>query len=241
MTRDRLRLRVGAATLVGIVLALAALSPAEAQSFATTDLNGTWRLFQLATPLGNVSQDSIRSYSGDVTFNDAGEVTAGSLTETTTDPATGDAVTTVFPLTGGTVTLSPAGVFGGSITLAGGPDTLEVREARSLATKFTIVGASSIRGQTGLFTLVRTDAAQTFSLNEDVANDDNQDGLYNYHEITPSDAGSGALTLPLFPNDASWSSGTITFHQEGGCTEADLVRADGTIRAARTADPQSFG
>jgi hypothetical protein len=229
-------------TLVGIVLALAALSPAQAQSFTTPDLNGTWRLFQLATPLGNVSQDSIRSYSGDVTFNDAGEVTAGSLTETTTDPATGDAVTTVFPLTGGTVTLSAAGVFGGSITLAGGPDALEVREARALATKFTIVGASTIREQTGLFTLVRTDGVQTFSLEQDVANDGDGDGQYNYHEITPSDAGNGSPTPPTFPGDASWSTGTITFHQAGGCTEADLMRADGTVRAARTgADPNSFG
>ena len=242
MTRGKLRARFGAATFAGIVLALAALSPAHGQSFTTPDLNGTWRLFQLATPLGNVSQDSIRSYSGSVTFNDAGEVTAGSIDEVTTDPVTGDAVTTTIPLTGGSVTLSPAGVLGGSITLAGGPDTLTVREARALATKFTIVGASTIRGQTGLFTLVRTDGVQTFSLEQDVANDGDGDGQYNYHEITPSDVGNSSLTPPTSPGDASWSTGTITFHQVGGCTEADLVRADGTIRAARSeADPNSFG
>jgi hypothetical protein len=223
-------------------LALGSAAVAQAQSFSTTDLNGTWRLFQLATPLGNVSQDSIRSYSGQVTFDDGGAVTAGSITEVATDPGTGDQISTVFPLTDGTVTLSAAGVFGGSITLDGGPDTLEVREARALTTKFTIVGASTIRGQTGLFTLVRLDAAQTFSLEQDVANDGDGDGQYNYHEITPSDVGNGSLTPPTFPGDAGWSTGTITFHQAGGCTEADLVRADGTIRAARTeADPNSFG
>jgi hypothetical protein len=191
-----------------------------------------------------VSQDSIRSYGGQVTFDAAGAVTAGTITETiTTDAATGTTVTQDFLLTEGALTLSASGVLGGTIVLDGGPDTLEVREARALATRFTIVGASTIRGQVGLFTLVRLDGAQTFSLNEDVANDDNQDGLYSYHEITPSDQGiSAPVEPPSSPGDASWSTGTITFHQEGGCTEADLLRADGTIRAQRVdGNPTSFG
>jgi|SRR5688572_19877045 len=247
MTRGRRRLRNGpgrgiaTAALVWLALALSTTA-AHAQSFATSDLAGTWRLFQLATPAGNVSQASIRSYSGQVTFDATGGVTAGSITEVSTDPDTGDPISDDIPLTGGTLTLSAAGVLGGSIELDGGPDTLDVREARALTTKFTIVGAAAIRDQLGLFTLVRLDAAQTFSLEQDVANDGDGDGQYTYHEITPSDVGNGSPTPPTSPGDASWSSGTITFHQAGGCTEADLERADGTIRAARTlADPNSFG
>jgi hypothetical protein len=198
-------------------------------------------VFQLATPAGNVSQASIRSYSGQVTFDVAGQVTAGTLTEVATDPNTGDPINTVFQLTGGALTLSAAGVLSGTIILDAGAGTLEVQEARALTTKFTIVGASTILDQAGLFTLVRLDGAQTFSLNEDVANDGDGNGNYTYHEITPSDAGTGAPAPPLVPGDASWSTGSITFHQGGGCTEADLVRADGTIRAQRSDGLNSFG
>ena len=95
MTRGGRRLRYGpgrgiaAAAFVWLALALSAPA-AHAQSFATSDLAGTWRLFQLATPTGNVSQASIRSYSGQVTFAVNGAVTAGSITEVSTDPNTGD-------------------------------------------------------------------------------------------------------------------------------------------------------
>jgi hypothetical protein len=246
MTRGGRRLRYGPGRGIAVAalvwLALALSTPAaHAQSFATSDLAGTWRLFQLATPTGNVSQASIRSYSGQVTFAVNGGVTAGSITEVSTDPNTGDPISEDSPLTGGTLTLSAAGVLGGSIELDGGPDTLDVREARALTTKFTIVGASAIRGQLGLFTLVRLDATQTFSLNDDVANDGDGNGNYAYHEITPIDQGEGALSPPASPGEANWSSGSITFHADSGCTEADLMRADGTVRARRSDGLNSFG
>jgi hypothetical protein len=231
---------MAAAALVWLAVVLST-SAAHAQSFGTSDLAGTWRLFQLATPAGNVSQASIRSYSGQVTFAANGAVTAGSITEVSTDPNTGDPITDVIALTGGTLTLSAAGVLGGSIELDGGPDTLDVREARALTTKFTIVGASAIRDQAGLFTLVRLDGAQTFSLNDDVANGDDGNGNYAYHEITPSDTGTGAFAPPDSPGDASWSTGSITFHENDGCTAADLTRADGTLRAQRSQGATSFG
>jgi hypothetical protein len=211
---------------------LAAAGPAGAQSFTTADLAGDWRIFQLATPAGNVSQASIRSYTGQVTFDATGAAT-GSLTD---DQGTAYTVT-------GALTLAATGLVQGTLDLADGgvpAGSLVVSEARVLATKFTMVGTATVLGQVGLFTFVRLGEGQTFSLNDDVANNDG-DGLYSYHEITPSDAGAGGVQPPLFPNDAGWSSGSITFHQEGGCTEADLTRADGTIRAQRSDGATSFG
>jgi hypothetical protein len=233
---------IGIASLV--VLLVPDIVRAQA-TFSTADLAGTWRLFQLATPTGTVDPANIRSYSGVVAFDATGAVTGGELSEVTTDPSTGDQITSTVQLTGGALTLSAVGVLGGAITLDGGPDTLEVREARALTTRFTIVGASTVRGQAGLFTLVRRDPAQTFTLDGDIATDGTGDGQYSYHEITPSDAGVDTLTPPLSPGDASWSSGKIVFHGSPpnfGCTEAELVRADGTIRAQRVeGQAQSFG
>jgi hypothetical protein len=230
--RQRPARGIVAAAFVWLALVLPAAA-AQAQSFGTADLAGTWRIFQLATPAGNVSQASIRSYTGQVTFDATGAVTAGSLT---------DDQGTVYTVTGA-LTLAATGLVQGTLDLADGgvpAGSLVVSEARVLATKFTMVGTATVLGQVGLFTFVRLGEGQTFSLNDDVANNDG-DGLYSYHEITPSDAGLGGVEPPQFPNDASWSSGSITFHQEGGCTEADLMRADGTIRAQRSDGATSFG
>jgi hypothetical protein len=213
-------------TVLALLLALLSPRPAVARAFSTADLEGTWRVFQLATPPASVSQASIRSYSGELTFASTGVVTAGTLTD---DQFTPYAVA-------GALTLTTAGLLQGTLTLDDGVNpagTLVVSEARALTTKFTIVGTATVLGQVGLFTFVRTDAAQTFSLDADVANDGDGDGDYTYHEITPSDQGSTAAS----PGDANWSTGTITFHgtatSGSGCTEADLVRADGTVRARR--------
>jgi hypothetical protein len=216
---------------VATLCALAA--PAQGQSFSTADLAGTWRVFQLATPPGTVGA-SIRSYSGQVTFDATGAVTAGTLTD---DQAVQYTVT-------GTLTLTAAGLLQGTLALEDNPNPpgeLVVRGARALATKFTIVGAATVLGQAGLFTFVKLDGGQTFSLDGDVANDGDGNGRYAYHEITPSDTATDPQFPRGFPGDASWTTGDITFHGGGGCTEADLVRADGSVRAQRTADPNSFG
>jgi len=216
-------MRLKAIVVVCALLAIGAIPPAHAQSLSTADLAGTWSVFQLATPSGAFTGPAIRSYSGSVTFDGTGAVTAGTLTDDQPTPYT---VT-------GALTLTAAGLLQGTLDLDGGVNpsgTLEVRGARALASKFTIVGAASVLGRVGLFTFVKTDPGQTFGLNEDVANDGDGTGNYAYHEITPSD--QGAVT----PGDANWSSGSITFHEDLGgnslgCTEADLVRADGSIRA----------
>jgi hypothetical protein len=218
--------RVALAGLALALLGLAAAIPAHAQAFSTADLEGTWRLYQVATPTGAGGAGSIRSYSGQVTFDGAATVTAGSLT---------DDLGTVYTVTG-TLALTAAGLLQGTLDLDP-PGALVVHEARLLASEFTLVGAATILDQVGLFTLVKLDATQTFTLQDDVANDGDGTGTYAYHELTPSDA---ELTAAV-PGDANWSSGSITFHGDSGCTEADLVRADGTVRAVRTADPTSFG
>lgn len=213
--------------VVWLVLALTvwatlwAAGPATAQSFATADLAGTWRVFHLATPTSGVTGASIRSYSGAVTFDGTGAVSAGTLTD---DQFTGYTVT-------GALTLSPAGLLQGTLTLDGGLGTIVVHEARALPSKFTIVGAATVLGQVGLFTFVKP-GGQTFSLNGDVANEGDGTGNYAYHEITPSN--------DLVGGDASWTAGSITFHENNGCTEADLVLADGTIRAQRAQGEFSF-
>jgi hypothetical protein len=229
-----------ACTIATLLLGLLLPVAAGAQTLSTADLAGTWRVFQLATPPGAVSQASIRSYAGQVTFDAAGTATAGSLA---------DDQGIVYTLTGA-LTLSPAGLVQGVLDLADGgtpAGTLAVNEARLLATKFTILGTATVLDQVGLFTLVRTDADQTFSLNADVATgadrdgDGVPDGTYGYHEITPVDQSS-----PTAPGDAGWSTGTITFHGNlddptQGCTEADLTRADGSVRAQRDGSSNSYG
>jgi len=213
-------MRLKAIVVVCALLAIGAIPPAHAQSLSTADLAGTWSVFQLATPSGAFTGPAIRSYSGSVTFDGTGAVTAGTLTDDQPTPYT---VT-------GALTLTAAGLLQGTLDLDGGVNpsgTLEVRGARALASKFTIVGAASVLGRVGLFTFVKTDAGQTFSLNEDVANDGDGTGHYAYHEITPSDQGPSVET----PGDANWSAGSITVHENDGCTAADLRRADGSIRA----------
>jgi len=223
-------MRLKAIVVVCALLALGAIPPAHAQSLSTADLAGTWSVFQLATPPGAFNGPAIRSYGGSVTFDATGAVTAGTLTDDQLTPYT---VT-------GTLTLTAAGLLQGTLDLDGGVNpsgTLDVRGARALATRFTIVGAASVLGQVGLFTFVKTDAGQTFSLNEDVANDGDGTGNYAYHEITPSDQGGSAVTL----GDANWSAGSITVHENDGCTAADLRRADGSIRAQLSDGATSFG
>ena len=211
-------------TIAALVLlvVLAALAPAHAQTLSTSDLAGTWSVFQLATPGTNVTGPGVRSYSGTLTFDDAGVVTAGILN----DPPV------VYGVTGA-LTLTPAGILDGTLTLddgAGNIDELDVREARILLDKHTIVGASTVFGNPGLFTFVKVAASQTFLIDEDLAGD------WTYHEITPSN-----LLTPGTPGDATWVKGDITFHEANGCTEADLTLADGTPRAQRDGNPQSFG
>jgi hypothetical protein len=222
MRRDR-RGSWGAALGVSVLLLLsAALAPAHAQTLSTADLAGTWSVFQLATPAANVTAPGVRSYSGTLTFDATGAVTSGILN----DPPI------VYGVTG-TLSLTAAGLLDGTLVLDDGGGTtgeLDVREGRLLLDKHTIVGASTVLGDPGLFTLVKVVAGQTFTPNDDLAGD------WTYHEITPSN-----LLTPGTPGDATWVRGDITFHEDNGCTEADLMLADGTVRAARDGNPQSFG
>jgi hypothetical protein len=222
-------MRLKAIAAVCAFLALAAVRPAHAQSISIADLAGTWSVFQLSTPAGNFSATAIRSYSsaGDpLVFDGTGTVTGGTLT---------DDLDNTFPVTG-QLSVTPAGILTGTLTLGGGGGgSLVVREARLLLSKHTIVGASTVLGSPGLFTLVKRESGQTFNLNGDVANDGDGTGSYTYHEVTPSNQGAATA------NDASWTTGSIKFHEDLGCTEADLVLADGTIRAQQTGVPTSFG
>src|SRR5438876_283956 len=71
----RERARSGGTMWVAIVIALLALtlaSPVQAQTFSTADLEGTWEVFQLATPMAGVTGDGIRTYRGEVTFDATG-------------------------------------------------------------------------------------------------------------------------------------------------------------------------
>ena len=212
---------------LSVVLALVGIGPAHAQSISAADLAGDWSVFQLATPPGAFVGADVRSYSGTLTFDATGTVTAGTLTDDQFNSFT----------VSGTLTVTTAGVVDGTLTLDGGPATLDVREARLLLTKHTIVGASTILGSPGLFTFVKLEAGQPFTLSADLAGD------WNYHEITPSN--NVIPKPPAAAGDATWVNGNITFHQlpdaPNGCTEADLTLADGTVRAQRVGgNPQSF-
>jgi hypothetical protein len=230
-------MKLRAIVVVCALFVLAGLRPAHAQSISTADLAGTWSVFQLATPSTTFTGAAVRSYSGTLTFNVAGTVTAGTLTD---DQAAGFTVS-------GALAVTAAGVVDGTLTLDDGlatPDLmLDVREARLLLSKHTIVGASTILGSPGLFTLVKLEAAPIFTLSDNLAGD------WNYHELTPSNnivpappAEVPSVTPPA-PGDATWVRGSITFHDvpNAFCTEADLVLADGTVRAQRGAGPTSFG
>ena len=213
-------------------------APAQTQTLSTADLAGTWSLFQIATPKSGVTAAGVRTFSSacptctPITFDATGLVTDGIVTD---DLGT-------FYTVSGSVALSPAGLVSGALTLDDGvnpPGTLTIQEARILVTKHTLVGTAKVAvgaDAVGLFTLVKleTGAAGTFTFAGDLAGD------WNYHEITPSN--HIARTTPgAAQDDASWVRGTITFHGQSGCTEADLTLADGTVRAARGTNPTSFG
>jgi hypothetical protein len=216
-------MRLKAIGLLCALLTLAAVPASHAQSITTADLTGTWSVFQLATPATTFAGADVRSYRGSITVA-AGVVTAGTLT---------DDQLHIFTVTTGTLTITAAGVVDGTLTLDDGMATpgltLDIAEARLLLSKHTIVGASTILGHPGLFTLVKS-AGPPFTLTDNLAGD------WNYHEVTPSNQ----LTVPDH-GDATWVKGTITFHDvpNAFCTEADLTLADGTVRATR-AGPGSF-
>jgi hypothetical protein len=168
-------------------------------------------VFQLATPAANVSTVTTRSYAGTLTFDTTGAVTGGDLTERRG----------VLYTVSGSLALGPDGVVAGALGLdpgtSGAPGTLQVAEARMLANKHTIVGAATVLGDVGLFTLVKLEADQSFA-RADVAGD------WNYHEVT--------TITPAVADEATWSSGTITFHLEDGCTDAALVFPGNVTRTA---------
>jgi len=205
------------AAIFTALLALALAAPARAQTFSVGDLEGSWQVFQLATPPGVLTGADVRSYRGEVSFDATGTVTGiGSLTDDARNAYT----------VSGSLAVSVGGVVNGTLLLTADEPTtpsgtLVIREARLLASRFTMVGAATVLDQVGLFTFVKRDDAQTFTLADDVAGD------WDYHELTPSnDAVNGG--------DAAWVNGSITFHGESPCTEADLDRSDGSVRSRRT-------
>lgn len=219
------------AVVAVLFLTLGATRPAPAQPLSTGDLAGRWSLFQIATPMANVGATDVRTFSSPagapIVLDSTGAVTAGTVN---------DDLGGIYSVSG-RLAISPEGLVTGALTLDNGatPGQLTLREGRILLNRHTIVGVSSIFGDVGLFTLVKleTGAAGTFEISQDL------DGDWNYHEITPTNG--IARTGGDAAGDASWVAGTITFHGESGCTEADLSLADGTVRAVRDADPTSFG
>ena len=210
-----MRLRRTGCTVVGLLGILLLPFVAHAQSVSTADLAGTWSVFHLTTPMGAYDASDVRQLRGQVTFDATGTVTSGSLT---------DGISTT-PFVTGTFSVSPLAVVDGALSL-GGVATFDVREARLLLTRHTIVGAASVGDQVGLFTFVKVGQIEFGT---------NLPGNWHYHEITP---GSDPAQTT---GEASWTAGSITFHAAGNCTEADLTLADGTIRAQRDGDPTSFG
>jgi hypothetical protein len=230
------RRRVGLllAALLSLALGLVAVAPARAQSFSAADLEGTWELFQLATPKVGGNSSTIRSYRGQVTFDATGVVS--DLTAIVDD--LGNAF-----VPSGNFSVSTVGVVAGKLTLTGtaGAPTgdLTLREARLLINRHTILGAAGVFGQVGLFTLVKDEAAQAFGF-ADIGGATSLD--WSYSELTPSNG--DALSLP--GGIPAWVSGGITFHGPSdalpGCTDADLTLSDGTVLSARGATPgQPFG
>jgi hypothetical protein len=206
-----------------------ALAPGLAQAFSTADLEGTWKVTQLSTPPGALTGADVRSFSGLVSFDANGAVSGASVIAENIGGGS-------F-IVGGNLSVSAGGIVNGTLVLTTLDDevlpsgTLVIREARLLANRFTLVGAANILGQVGLFTFVKQDDAQTFTIADDLGGD------WNYHELTPSNNLSGNSTA----SDAAWITGSITFHADSGCTEADLVLSDGTVRAQReVGDPNSF-
>jgi hypothetical protein len=192
-----------------------------------------WRVFQLTAPMGPLTGANVSSYSGQVEFDANGLIVGDSGVITKNE---GDAPP-IYQVTSGNFSVSTGGVVTGKLTLSfSGPSTtLDVREARLLANRFTIVGASKLAGQVGLFTFAKQAAdGQTFSTT-DLGGTDTAD--WNYHELTPANAGTTS------GDGVAWVNGSITFH--GGdtiaCSEADLVLSDGTIRSQRVDGPFAFG
>ena len=230
---------------IAIVMALLALtlaSPAQAQTFSSANLEGTWEVFQLATPKGALTGDQVRTYRGEVTFDATGVVTGvGIITDN--DIVNGPSAFS----TGGNFSVSAGGMVTGTLTLTntggGSPSggTLVVREARLLANRHTIVGAASVAvtgesPRVGLFTFSKLEDGQTFTA-ADLGADTGRD--WNYHELTPSNQAVGAGDA-----GAAWVNGSITFHGTDSnplCTEADLALSDGTVVAQRVGNPTSFG
>ena len=209
--------RTGFAVVALLVatLRLSLAAPAHAQSFSTGDLQGTWVFFQLATPTTGFTNTGIRSYSGSVSF-DANGVASGSVA---------DDLISSFTITGGSFAVGVDGEVEGTLQFNdSGTNDVRVSGARLLTSRHSIIGVATVFGQSaGPISLVKL---ETPSLVADVAGD------WNYHEVTPSSAALGG--------DAGWSSGTLRFHDPTDigtpgtfqlCTEANLVRSDGTNRS----------
>jgi hypothetical protein len=228
-----------AARLAVVVLAMClamAGSPsvAAAQAFLPSDLQGTWEIFQLATPPGAFNASSIGAYRGQVTFDEAGVVSGSSVL---TENQSGN---TYLILIGGNVSISTAGVVTGSLPLSQisgtGPSSgaIALREARLLDNRHTILGAASLFGQLGLFTFAKLEPDQTFGLTDiggNASGDPAVSADWSYHELTPSNDLSAAAASA---DGAAWVTGVITFHGLDGCSQGDLVLSDGTIRAQST-------
>ena len=166
------------------------LTPSSA---SPPDLTGSWSVSQIGTPPGpSRRRRPLLQRHGDVRA--AGTVTGGTLT---------DDQGTTFTVTGH-LTVTSGGVVDGTLALDDGLATptsrWTSREARLLLTKHTIVGASTILSSPGLFTFVKREPGQTFTIPANLAAD------WSYHELTPSNDIS-----PL--GDATWVKGTITFHE----------------------------
>jgi hypothetical protein len=210
------------------MVVLAVTVPGHAESFSTADLAGTWRVFQLATPPVNVNASAIRSYRGTAVFDATGAIADVSSIANDQQVA--------YMLTGN-LSISDVGIVTGTLTLnaaltGAAAGSFAVREARMLATKHTIVGAATVRGQVGLFTFVKLEPTQKFTIDGDLA------GGWGYHEINPA--------MAFLGRSPTWTTGSIIFHGSGspfpgaGCSEADLTFADGTRRAS-LAGNGSFG
>ena len=230
----RRTVRLAVAVLAMCLAVAASAGVAAAQAFLPGDLEGTWEIFQLATPQGTFDSTAIGAYRGFVTFDANGVVSDTSvLTEN-------QSLNTYLILIGGNVSISTAGVVTGSLPLSQisgtGPSSgaIALREARLLDNRHTIIGAAGLFGQVGLFTFAKREPDQTFGLN-DIGGEANGDPdvsqNWSYHELTPSNDLSAAA---VSQDGAAWVTGVITFHGLDGCSQADLVLSDGTIRAQST-------
>jgi hypothetical protein len=217
-------LSLRSARLVLLAVLLTTATPGRADAFAAADFGGTWRLSVLGTrPVGaSVDSTFTAPFGATVGFDQTGTIldttSSGRLFITDVGVVTGTLTNVVF-------------VTGPSTNVVMLRSTFVVREARMLPTKHTIVGAAAIRDQNGndlaigLFTLVKSEPAQTFSLDANFA------GQWAYHEIA-----SGSSFADV--HAPTWSTGFMIVHGPGspspgaGCTEADLTFADGSRRSS---------